>query len=69
MDFCHQSPRLPQATANFDYAGLLAETILLGDIAIKAARKLEWDGPAMRITNNPQANKLLTREYCAGWTL
>ncbi|HSZ56399.1 MAG TPA: Gfo/Idh/MocA family oxidoreductase [Tepidisphaeraceae bacterium] len=58
-----------KATANFDYAGLLAETILLGDVAIKAATKLEWDGPAMRITNNPEANKLLTREYRAGWTL
>ena len=34
------------ALSNFDYAGMLAEFILLGNVAIKnAGKKLEWDGP------------------------
>jgi hypothetical protein len=31
--------------------------------------KLNWDGPNMKITNLPEANQLLQREYRKGWTL
>jgi len=53
--------------ANFDYASQLTEFILLGNVAILAGKKLEWDGPNMKITNNEKANALLTREYREGW--
>jgi predicted dehydrogenase len=55
---------------NFSYAGLLAETILLGNIAIKTqGKKLEWDGPSLRFTNAPEADGLLRRQYRAPWSL
>jgi hypothetical protein len=58
------------ALANFDYAGLLAEFILLGNIAIKnPGRKLEFDGPGLKFPNYPDADRLLKREYRAPWTL
>jgi predicted dehydrogenase len=59
----------PKPLSNFDYAGPMTEAILLGNIAAKVGQKLEWDGPAMRITNIPDANKHLMRSYRAGWTL
>lgn len=59
----------PPALSSFDYAGLLTETILLGNVAIRARAPLEWDGPGMRITNHPEMNRLLRREYRAGWKL
>ncbi|MBM4028154.1 MAG: Gfo/Idh/MocA family oxidoreductase [Planctomycetes bacterium] len=59
----------PKPLSNFDYAGPLTETILLGNIAALAKQKLQWDGPGMRVTNLPEANKLLRREYRKGWTL
>ncbi len=57
------------AYSNFDYAGLLTETILLGNVAMRAGKKLEWDGEHMKFTNAPDAEKLLHFEYRNGWTL
>jgi len=57
------------AMSNFDYAGLLTETILLGNVAMRAGKKLEFDGPSLKFTNDRSANKLLHYEYRNGWTL
>ncbi len=57
------------AMSNFNYAAMLTETILLGNIAIKAGKKLEWDGPALKFKNSPDADKLIKREYRKGWEL
>jgi predicted dehydrogenase len=57
------------AFSNFDFAGLLTETILLGNVAMRAGKKLEWDGEHMKFTNAPEAEKLLHYEYRSGWTL
>ncbi len=60
----------PKPSSNFDYAGPLTETILLGNVAALAGgRKLEWDGPAMKVANMPEANRFLRRAYREGWTL
>ncbi len=60
----------PPAGANFvDHAGLLTETCLLGNVAVRAGQKLAWDGPACRVTNHAAANRLLHREYRPGWSL
>ena len=52
-----------------DHAGLLSEVCLLGNVALRAQKKLAWDGAQMRITNDEKANQLLRREYRAGWKL
>lgn len=58
------------AYSNYDYAGLLTETILLGNVAMRAnKKKLEWDGENMKFTNAPEAEKFLHFEYRSGWTL
>jgi predicted dehydrogenase len=59
----------PPAMSNFDYASLLAETVLLGNVAIRVGKKLEWDGPALKVTNCPEAAQYIQREYRKGWTL
>jgi predicted dehydrogenase len=62
----------PATTSNFDYAGKLTETMLLGNIAIRLASRntiLKWDGPNMRITNLEEANQFIHKEYRKGWTL
>jgi predicted dehydrogenase len=55
--------------SNFGYAGLLTETVVLGCVAMRAGKKIEWDGPNLKITNAPEANALLRREYRKGWEL
>ena len=59
----------PNPGANFDYAGPLTETVLLGNVAIRTGEKLEWDAENFKITNLPDANKYLHRDYRKGWTL
>ena len=60
----------PKSMANFDYAGLLAETILLGNVAIRGnGKKFMWDGPACKITNDEEANSWITKKYSKGWSL
>lgn len=55
--------------SNFDYAGPLTEAILLGNVAVKAGRKIEWDSPAMKVTNMPEMDRYISREYREGWSL
>ncbi len=57
------------AGTNFDYAGPLTEIVLLGNVAVRAKTKLYWDGPNMTVTNVPEANEYIRREYRQGWTL
>jgi predicted dehydrogenase len=64
------------AGSNFDHAGPLAEAVLLGNVALRPElkekmnrTKLLWDGPNLKITNVPEANKFLRRDYRDGWTL
>ncbi len=59
----------PQPGANFNHAGVLTETLMLGNVALRAGKKLLWDGPNMKITNDAAANKLLHRDYRNGWSL
>jgi hypothetical protein len=59
----------PDATSNFNYAARLTETILLGNVALRAGQPVEWDAKRMKITNMPEANQFLGREYRPGWTL
>jgi hypothetical protein len=65
------------AGSNFpDHAGILAEGVLLGNVALRPElrekmnrTKLLWDGPNLKITNVPEANEFLHRKYRDGWTL
>lgn len=59
-----------QAGSNFDYGGPLTELARLGIIAMQfPGQKLAWDGPAMKFTNNPQANALIDPPSRPGWSL
>jgi predicted dehydrogenase len=58
------------ATAcNFGYSGAISEAVMLGTVAYRAGAALEWDAANLRVTNSPQANSLLKREYRRGWAL
>jgi predicted dehydrogenase len=67
-------------SAEFDYAGPLTESILMGNIALRSwilkdaagkkytgRKKLLWDATAMKVTNFDEANQFVKREYRKGW--
>jgi hypothetical protein len=57
------------AGCNFEWAGLLTEFVLLGNIAIRTGKHLEWDGKAGKFTSDASANNYLHEEYREGWSL
>jgi predicted dehydrogenase len=71
-----------RTSAGFHYAGPLSETVQLGNVATRVALPpspkrgsnvatrapaLAWDAAALRITNHPAAQALLTKTYRPGW--
>jgi hypothetical protein len=56
-------------TSNFDYAGALTEAVMLGVIAYRSGKELQWDSANLKITNEPAAQPLVHKEYRKGWTL
>ncbi|HUU19123.1 MAG TPA: Gfo/Idh/MocA family oxidoreductase [Sedimentisphaerales bacterium] len=57
------------AACRFDWAGPLTEIILLGNIAIRTGKQINWDGDNMQITNDRDANKYIKEPYHNGWSL
>jgi predicted dehydrogenase len=58
------------AASNFEYAARLCEFVHLGNVALRTRKVLQWDGPNMKATNAPEADRYLKGEpYRAGWEL
>jgi len=58
-----------QSPGSFLLAGPISETINLGAIALRTRKKIIYDSAKMEITNLPEANQFLKREYRPGWEL
>ncbi len=58
------------AMSNFEYAARLTETGLMGNLAMRApGKRIEWDAVNMKVTNAPELNQYVSREYRKGWEL
>jgi predicted dehydrogenase len=65
VDACLGADR---AASHFSQTGPMTEAILLGTVAVRMpGEKLTWDAAALRILNQPAAERYLRREYRAGW--
>ena len=65
-----------RAGSNFDWAGPLAEAVLLGNVALRVQLRedltlcpLRWDAAALKVTNLEEANQFIRRAYRQGWSL
>lgn len=56
------------AMSNFDYAGRLTGTILLGNVSLRAGKKVNWDAEKFT-TGDAETDKLLGRNYREGWSI
>jgi predicted dehydrogenase len=57
------------ATTPFSYGALLTETALLGTVAFKAGKPLDYDAANMKFPNNAEAEKFLKSTYREGVTI
>lgn len=65
LDACKGSKAKPGG--NFEFAGLVTETLLLGNVAIRAGQKLTWDRAKLRVLNSDSAQKYVSPERRRGW--
>lgn len=56
-------------TCNFHYGALLTEAGLLGNVAYRTGKKIEWDAKAMRAKNCPEADEYIHHNYRSGWSI
>jgi predicted dehydrogenase len=56
-------------TCDFDYAGALTEAVLLGNVAYRVGKKLEWNPKRLRAKNCPEADQYIRHRYRKGWKL
>ncbi len=66
LDACKGGPK---ACSDFSYAARLTEFVLLGNVAVRAGRKILWDGPNMKVTNAPEAQAFVEAQYRDGFDL
>lgn len=57
------------ALSNFSSSGPFSEQVLLGNLAIRLAKRIEWNGAKMKATNAPEADALIHPKYREGWQL
>jgi hypothetical protein len=58
-----------ESPGTFLKAAPVTQTILLGGVALRARKKVEYDPVKVEITNEPDANQFLTRTYRKGWEM
>lgn len=54
------------ASTHFDYSGPLTEFTLMGNVALRAGTKLNFDWKNLNVTNHPEANKFIKPEFRDG---
>lgn len=56
-------------TCNFDYSGALTEAVLLGNVAFRTGKKLNWDSKRLKAKGCSEADEFIHYEYRKGWKL
>lgn len=57
----------PMPGSSFDYAAPLTEMVLLGALAQRTGRTLDWDAEAMRVVGQPELDPLIKVPARDGW--
>jgi predicted dehydrogenase len=58
-----------KTTCHFEYGAMMTEAGLLGNVAFRTGKKIEWDAKNMRATNCPEADQYIHHHYREGWSI
>ncbi|MEM9159328.1 MAG: Gfo/Idh/MocA family oxidoreductase [Verrucomicrobiota bacterium] len=58
----------PEPGANFEYAARLTEVVLLGNLALRLGKPVRWNPNEMKVEGQPEADRMIKREYRDGWS-
>ncbi len=53
--------------SNFEYATMLTEAVLLGNVAFRVGQKISYDGRQGHVTSTPEAERYIRPPYRKGW--
>jgi predicted dehydrogenase len=67
IEGCKNPDHIP--CSNFAYATGLTETVLIGNLALRYNKKIEWDAANARATNCSEAEEIIRPAYRNGWQL
>jgi predicted dehydrogenase len=67
LDACKGSTVKPGG--NFEFAGMVTETLLLGNVAARSGQKLNWDRANLKVLNSDAAQKFVTPERRHRWEI
>lgn len=59
----------PPALSNFDYAAVLTEAMLLGNVAVRVGQRIEYDAATQTVKNCAAAAQYIKPEFRAGWKI
>jgi predicted dehydrogenase len=57
------------ASSNFEYGARLTELVLLGTLALRLGRRVDWDADRMEARGISEAEPIIREPYRAGWEL
>ena len=57
------------ASSNFEYGARLTELALLGALALRLGRRIDWDAERMEARGLSEAEAIIRETYRAGWEL
>ncbi len=69
QDFIRACKGGPAACSNFEVSGPFTEVILLGNLALRLGKKIEWDPVNMKCKGLPEADQYINGHYRKGWTV
>ena len=67
LDACKGSTVKPGG--NFEFEGMVTETLLLGNVAARSGQKFTWDRTSLRANNSDFAQKQIRPDRRSGWEL
>jgi len=68
IDAC-KAGKPEDAKSGFWYAGPFTESLLVGNLAVRLQKRVEWDSKTMRSPNCPEADNYITKFYRVGWSI
>jgi predicted dehydrogenase len=57
----------PASQSNFNYASRLTETLLVGLLAVRTGKRIEWDTATMKARGCPEADPYIHPPFRKGW--
>lgn len=66
IEACKQG-KPEDAKAGFAYSGPFTEALLVGNLATRLQKRIEWDSAAMKATNAPEADAIVRKKYRDGF--